>query len=57
MTKILAVYLQASGFPSRSSEQLGRYGISLSYISPDFFFLGDYVQTAQTWANVGVVLL
>ena len=36
MTKIFAVYLQASGFPSQSSEyafeccreQLGRYGIS-----------------------------
>ena len=39
MTEIFAVYLQASGFPSQSSEytfyccrkQLGRYGISLSY--------------------------
>ena len=40
--KIFAVYLQASGFPSQSSEyayeccskQLGQYGISLSYSSP-----------------------
>ena len=50
MTKIFAVYLQVSGFTSQSSEyafesgreQLGRYGISLSYCSPgvdlvDFF--------------------
>ena len=43
MTKIFAVYLQASGFPSQSAKcafeccrgQLGRYGISLSYSSPD----------------------
>ena len=42
MTKIFIVYLQTSGFPSQSSEyafeccseQLGRYGISLSYSSP-----------------------
>ena len=43
MTKIFAIYLKVSGFPSRLSEyafecwrkQLGRYGISLSYSSPD----------------------
>ena len=43
MTKIFAVYLQASGFPCQPSEyafecclkQLGQYGISLSYSSPD----------------------
>ena len=43
MIKIFAVYLQASGFPSQSSEyvfeccreQLRRYGILLSYSSPD----------------------
>ncbi|KAK2159137.1 hypothetical protein NP493_1744g00066 [Ridgeia piscesae] len=42
MTKIFAVYLQASGFQSQSSkyafeccrEQLGIYGISLSNYSP-----------------------
>ena len=42
MTKIFAVYLKASVFPSQSSEyafecsrkQLGRYGIFLSYSSP-----------------------
>ena len=42
MTKLFAVYFQASGFPSQSSEyafeccheQLGRYGISVSYFSP-----------------------
>ena len=41
MTKIFAVYLQTSGFPSQWLEyvfeccrkQLGRYGISLSYSS------------------------
>ena len=40
MTKIFAVYLQASGFPSHSSEyayvccreQLGRYAVALSYL-------------------------
>ena len=43
MTKIFAIYHQASGFPSQSSKyafeccrkQLGRYGVSLSYSSPD----------------------
>ena len=43
MIKIFAIYPQASGFPSLSSEyafeccrkQRGRYGTSLSYISPD----------------------
>ena len=43
MTKIFAVYLRASCFSNQSSEyafecyrkQLGRYGISLSYSSPD----------------------
>ena len=41
MTQIYAVYYQAANFPSHSSEygfeccreQLGRYGISLSYSS------------------------
>ena len=43
MSKIFANYLQASVSPSQSSEyafeccreQFGRYGISLSYTSPD----------------------
>ena len=43
ITKIFVVYLQSSGIPSQSSEygfeycreQLGRYGISLSYTTPD----------------------
>ena len=43
MTKIFAIDLQASDFPSQSSEyafecchkQLGQYAISLSYSSPD----------------------
>ena len=43
MTKIFAVYLQASGFPSQTWEyafeccrkKLGRYGISLWYSSPE----------------------
>ncbi|KAK2157159.1 hypothetical protein NP493_1900g00008 [Ridgeia piscesae] len=42
MTKIFAISLQAFGFPSQSSEyafeccreQLGRYGVSLSYTYP-----------------------
>ena len=42
MTKIFTVYLQAAGFPNQLSEyafgccreQIGRYGISLSYSSP-----------------------
>ena len=43
MTKIFAVYLQASGFPSQLSEyvfeccqeHLGQHGISMSYVSLD----------------------
>ena len=51
MTKIFAVYLQASGFPNQSSEcvfeccreQLGRYGMSLSYSSPNVDFVAFFV--------------
>ena len=51
MTKIFNMYLQASGFPSQSSEyafeccreQLGRYGISLSYSSPDVDLVAFFV--------------
>ena len=51
MTKIFAVYLQASGLPSLSSEyafeccreQLRRYGISLSYSSPDVDLVAFFV--------------
>ena len=48
ITKIFAVYRQASGFPSQSSEyyleycrkQLRRYGISMSYSSFDVDLVG-----------------
>ena len=51
MTKIFTVYLQACGFPSQSSdcafeccgEQFGRYGISLSYSSPDVDLVAFFV--------------
>ena len=51
MTNLFAVYIQASGFPSQSSEyafeccreQLGRYGISLSYTSPDVDIVASFV--------------
>ena len=51
MTKIFTVYLQVSGFPSQSSEytfeccrkQFGRYGISLSYSSPDVGLVAFFV--------------
>ena len=51
MTKIFAVYLQASGFPSQLSEyalkccreQLGRYGISVSYSCPDVDLFAFFV--------------
>ena len=51
MTKIFAVYLQASGFPSLSSEyalkyyrkQLGQCDISLSYSSPDVDLVAFFV--------------
>ena len=51
MTKIFAVYIQASGFPSQSSEyaleccreQLGRYGISLSYSTPGVDLVAFFV--------------
>ena len=51
MTKIFAIYLQASGFPSQSSEyafeccrkQHGRYGISLSFSSPDVDVVAFFV--------------
>ena len=51
ITKIFAVCLQASGFPSQSSEyvfeccreHLGRYGISLSYSSPDVDLVAFFV--------------
>ena len=50
MTKIFAVYLQASGFPisrrkmiSSAAEQIGRHGISLSYSSPDVDFVAFFV--------------
>ena len=51
MTKIFAVYLQVSGFPSQSLEyafeccykQPGQYGISLSYHSPDVDLVAFFV--------------
>ena len=51
MTKIFAVYLQAFGFQSQSSEyafgcchkQLGQYGISLSYSSPGVDLVAFFV--------------
>ena len=51
MTKLFAVYLKTSGFPSQSSdyafeccrEQLGRYGISLSYTSPGVDLVAFFV--------------
>ena len=51
ITKIFAVYLQTSGFPSQSSEyvfeccleQLGRYCISLSYTSPGVDLVAFFV--------------
>ena len=51
MTKIFAVYLQASCFPSQWSEyafefcreQLGRCGISLSYSSPGVDLVAFFV--------------
>ena len=51
MTKIFAVYLQASNFPSQPSEyafeggckQFGRYGLSLSYSSPCVDLLAFFV--------------
>ena len=52
MTKIFAVYLHASVFPSQSSDnafeccrkQLGRYIISLVYSSPDVVLVAFFVQ-------------
>ena len=54
MTKIFAVYLQASGFTSQSSEyafeccgkQLGRYDISLSYSSPNVDHVAYFVSSS-----------
>ncbi|KAK2170755.1 hypothetical protein NP493_1143g01021 [Ridgeia piscesae] len=51
MTKIDAIYLQASGFPSQSSEyafeccreDIGRYSISLSYSSPGVDLVAFFV--------------
>ena len=51
MTKTSAVYLQASGVPSQSSyyafeccrEQLGRYGVSLSYSSTDVDLVAFFI--------------
>ena len=51
MTKIFAAYLQTSGFQSQSleyaleccREQLGRYGISLLYTSPDVDLVAFFV--------------
>ena len=58
MTKVLAVYLQASGFPIQSSEygfeccrkRFGRYGISLSYSFPGVDFIAFFVGlSANCW--------
>ena len=54
MSKIFAVYFQASGFPSQSSEytfgccdkQFVRYGISLSYFSPGVDLVAFFVSSS-----------
>jgi len=47
MTDIFSVYHQASGFPSQPFEcflkQLGRYGVSLLYSSPDVDLVAFFV--------------
>ena len=65
LTKIFALYLQASGFPTQSSEyafewcrkQLGRYGISLSYSSPDVDLVTFFVYVDYCHRTVGVHFL
>ena len=64
MTNIFAVYFQASGFPSQSSEysfeccykQLGRYGIALSYPSPDVDLVAFFMYV-DCHRAVGVYIL
>ena len=60
MTKIFAVNRQASGFPSQSSEyafeccrkEFGRFGISLSYSSPDI----DLLVSLYRWTVIELLV-